>query len=170
MGIEFVNYKGVDKLRSTAQALDNLRDAAMSMEIEAQKKILSNSTRQKLTKVKSFLAPDGLILASLKDLVSYNLRKWQTIPFFIADNEGGFGEFIRSGKVIRYINENDESRELDDDVPPKWQYIWGVNNKNIPLIGKDFETANFTDKEIAQSLSGHIGIEFTPTEVAQMRA
>lgn len=43
---------------------------------------------------------EKVIVSNFKNLISFNLNKWQTIPFFIGDNEGKIVEKLKSGKIF----------------------------------------------------------------------
>lgn len=85
-------------------------------------------------------------ISNFNHLVSYNLRKWQTIPFFIGDSEGDIFSLL-SKEVSISFNQNQYL------FPKDWQYIWGIANDGKPFQGKDFEMANFSDDEIADVLT-----------------
>jgi len=96
------------------------------------------------------------------NLVSYNLSKWQIIPFFIGDNENQITTLLNDEISISF-NKNPYP------FPKKWQYIWGISNSNIPFKGKDFEMANFNDDEIASVLNNLTKKQITVKQVADMR-
>ena len=43
---------------------------------------------------------DKVIVSNFKNLISFNLNKWQTIPFFIGDGEGKIVEKLKYGKIF----------------------------------------------------------------------
>lgn len=43
---------------------------------------------------------EKLIISNFKNLIGFNLNKWQTIPFFIGDDEGGIVDKLKNGKVF----------------------------------------------------------------------
>ncbi len=95
-------------------------------------------------------------------LVSYNLNKWQMIPFFIGDNENKITSLLNKGVSISF-NQNPYT------FPKDWQFIWGITNDNNPFKGKDFEMANFTDEEIATVLSEKLQKQITAQQVEEER-
>jgi hypothetical protein len=121
-GIEFMTIEGIDKL------------------FGAKIKYKNSGNKYENTRINNF-----------NNLVSYNLNKWQILPFFIGDNECGdpkdtINNLLDSGNSISF---NGEAHSF----PKKWRYIWGINNVNSPFRGKDFELSNFTNEEIACVLS-----------------
>lgn len=101
-------------------------------------------------------------ISNFNHLISYNLNKWQIIPFFIGDNENDINHLLQNGASISF-NQNDYS------LSKNWQYIWGVTNDNKPFQGKDFEMANFNDNEIATVLSGILPKQIKSTDVKTQR-
>ena len=80
---------------------------------------------------------DKLILNNFQNLINYTLNKWQTLPFFIGDNEHAIQKFLDEGIVIDF-----DYSERKEKLPSKWYHIWT----------KDFELDNFTNKEISTAL------------------
>ena len=101
-------------------------------------------------------------ISNFNHLISYNLNKWQIIPFFIGDNENDINHLLQNGASISF-NQNDYS------LSKNWQYIWGVTNDNQPFQGKDFEMTNFNDNEIAAVLSGILPKQISPSDVKTQR-
>ena len=101
-------------------------------------------------------------ISNFNHLISYNLNKWQIIPFFIGDNENNISHLLQNGASISF-NENDYS------LSKNWQYIWGVTNDDKPFQGKDFEMANFSDDEIAKVLSGILPKQINSSDVKSQR-
>lgn len=95
-------------------------------------------------------------------LISYNLNKWQVRPFFIGDGENNITFLVKNGVSISF-NQNQYL------FPQDWQFIWGMTNSNQPFKGKDFETANFNDAEIATVLSGILQKQVTAQQVKEKR-
>lgn len=141
LGIEFVNVKGVDKLKSTADNAKDFLQILYGIRKEVQEKCTSNNKINKLNKCISYFEKQNIDISNIKSLISYNLINWQIIPFFIFDDEGGIKKLLDNGKIIEFDNNH-------YDIPNEWKYVWGLSNNNSPLKGKDFELANFTDLEI----------------------
>lgn len=99
---------------------------------------------------------------NFNNLVSYNLNKWQIIPFFIGDDENNITSLLINGISISF-NQNQYP------FPKNWQFIWGTTNDNKPFKGKDFEMANFTDEEIATVLSEKLQKQITTQQVEDKR-
>ncbi|MCG2811136.1 MAG: hypothetical protein L6428_06735 [Candidatus Aminicenantes bacterium] len=99
---------------------------------------------------------------NFKHLISYNLEKWQMIPFFVGDAENNILSLLKNEISIAY-NGNQYP------FPGEWQYLWGITNNNNPFFGKDFEMANFNDEEIAASISTVLNKEILPTEIKKNR-
>lgn len=146
LGIEFVNVKGVDKLKSTADNAKNFLKILYGIRKEVREKCASNNKITKLNKCISYFENQNIDISNIKSLISYNLVRWQIIPFFIFDDEGGIKKLLDDGKIIEFKNKH-------YDIPNEWKYVWGLSNNNCPLKGKDFELANFTDLEIKNALN-----------------
>jgi hypothetical protein len=95
-------------------------------------------------------------------LISYNLEKWQMIPFFIGDAENNILSLLNNEISIAY-NGNQYP------FPGEWQYLWGITNNNNPFFGKDFEMANFSDEEIAVAINIVLNKDILPTEIKKNR-
>lgn len=146
LGIEFVNVKGVDKLKSTSENAKNFLKILYEIQKEVQDKCASNNKIKKLNKYISYFEKQNIDISNIKSLISYNLVNWQIIPFFIFDDEGGIKKLLDNGKIIEFDNNH-------YDIPNEWKYVWGLSNNDSPLKGKDFELANFTDLEIKNALN-----------------
>ena len=133
MGIEFFNIQGINQFFGQKIAIKD-----------------SNNKYQK-----------GFI-NNFNHLVSYNLNKWQTIPFFIGDDENNITSLLNKGVSISF----DQNQY---PFPKDWQFIWGITNSNQPLKGKDFEMACFTDDEIATVLSEKLQKQITTQQVEEKR-
>lgn len=129
LGIEFINIQGISQFFGQKISIKN-----------------SSGKYQK-----------GFI-SNFNHLASYNLNKWQIIPFFIADDENNISYLLQNGASI-FFNQNQYS------FPKNWQYIWGITNDNRPFQGKNFEIADFNDDEIAQVLSEILGKKIQPSDV-----
>jgi len=122
MGIEFISIEGISQFFG--------------------QKIAEKDLNNKYKKI---------FISNFNHLVSYNLIKWQIIPFFIGDDENNITSLLNKENVISF-NQNQYP------FPKEWQYIWGIANENKPLQGKDLEMSNFTDDEIAMVLKLYIPI------------
>jgi len=131
LGIEFFNIQGVNQFFGQKIAIKD-----------------SNNKYQK-----------GFI-NNFNHLVSYNLNKWQIIPFFIGDDENNITSLLNKGVSISF-NQNQYP------FPKDWQFIWGITNSNQPFKGKDFEMACFTDDEIATVLSEKLQKQITAKQVEE---
>lgn len=136
LGIDFINIGGVDSLFG---AEFNLKD---QFDQKPEKKLISN----------------------FKSLITYNLDRWQIIPFLATDDEGNLLKLLDSGLIAR-INNQDISIDKESELV----YVWGVTNKNIPLKGDSFELANFTDEELAKSISNVISESITSNDIKTAR-
>lgn len=106
-------------------------------------------------------------ISNFHHLITYNLNKWQIIPFFLSDNEGSDKKHIISDLLKKGISISfNQNKYLH---PKNWQYIWGVTNDNKPFQGKDFEMANFYDDEIAAVLSGILPKKISSSDVKSQR-
>ena len=90
----------------------------------------------------------NIAVSRFKNLITYNLRKWQILPFLIADDEGGILDLIQKSEVARLQGEDIPLSKNSELV-----YIWGYDNANKPFKGKDFETANFSNREIVKAMN-----------------
>ncbi|MHB1403856.1 MAG: TOPRIM nucleotidyl transferase/hydrolase domain-containing protein [Thiobacillus sp.] len=133
LGVEFISIKGISQFFGRETSL---RKSTGSYE----RKIISN----------------------FNNLASYNLNKWQIIPYFIGDNENDIKILMQSGVSI-YFNGKQYS------FPRDWQYMWGATNNNRPYRGKDFEMANFNDEELAAASSEVSGKQIKSSEIKSKR-
>ena len=101
-------------------------------------------------------------ISNLNHLISYNLNKWQIIPFFIGDNENNINFLLQNGISISFC-------QNPYPFPKEWQYIWGIANSDKPFKGKDFEMANFSDDEIAEVLSEVLVKQIKNSDVRNQR-
>ena len=161
-GIEFINFEGVDKLLSTAKTSEKLKNLLQELQKQEKQSILSKNKNTELNRVIRNLNNIDIVISNWTSFLSYNLTKWQIIPFFISDDEGGIKHFLNAEKPIKYYGVN-------YNVPDNWQYIWGIANNNNPLQGKDFEMANFNNDEIAKVLSEILSKEIQPSDVQTKR-
>lgn len=133
LGIEFVNIHGITQFFGKETSLKNVQ---------------GNYDRK--------------FISSFSHLISYNLNKWQIIPFFIGDDEHDINYLLQNGTAISF-NQNSYS------LPKDWQYIWGITNGNKPFQGKDFEMANFNDNEIVEVLSAILPQKIKSSDVKIQR-
>lgn len=156
-GIEFINIHGVDTLKSTAKDIFEFKKLIIEIQREFKCECISKEYGIKLNNFLKKFNDFDIIFSNWSSFISYNLIKWQIIPFFVTDNEGKIDEFLNHGKILEFKDEN-------YDIPNEWKYIWGISNNNSPLNGKDFELANFTNSEIKSALnkilSEKVGDEF----------
>jgi hypothetical protein len=102
-------------------------------------------------------------LSNFNHLISYNLEKWQIIPFFIGDNENSIISLLKNKISIDF-------KKKSYSFPVDWQFIWGITNNNIPFIGKDFEMANFNNDEIADAIGFVLKKRILPDAVQVIRS
>ena len=145
LGIEIVNFRGVDSLLSTSKNAAKLRDLINAIQADIKNKAVEINHRKSLTKLIKDLKDTDVVISNWTSFISYNLEKWQIIPFFVSDNEGNVKHFLGAEEPIKF-----EGKTYN--VPDEWKYLWGVNNGNKPFKGKDLEFANFTDEEIALAI------------------
>lgn len=146
LSIQFINVKGVNKLKSIASDAEKFKDILYKIQEEVKNKCTSNNKLILLNKYISKFEKEDIPFSNISSLISYNLMTWQIIPFFIFDDEGDISNFLNDGKIIKF-------NKKYYDVPDEWQYVWGLSNDNTPLKGKDFELTNFTDLEIKNVLN-----------------
>lgn len=125
LGIEFVNIEGISKFFGPKISIKDVNN-------KYQKGFINN----------------------FNHLASYNLNKWQIMPFFIGDDENNISLLLNNGVSISF-NQNQYP------FPKDWQFIWGITNSNQPFEGKDFEMANFSDDEVATVLSEKLQKQIT---------
>ena len=89
---------------------------------------------------------DQKFVTNFKHLVTYNVNKWQVIPFVVVDDESEVYNLLQKEKFIALEGK-------DYPIPRDWQYVWGQYNKNRPYEGKNFEMANFSNEEMAKVLT-----------------
>lgn len=142
LGIEFVNFKGVDQLLSTHSSALKLRNLLIDLQKKEKQKILSKNKNTELNQVIKKLEDVDIVISNWTSFLSYNLNKWQMIPFFVSDDEGSIQRFLNAERPIHYDGEN-------FNIPKEWQYLWGNSNNNYPFEGNNFEFANFNNQEIA---------------------
>lgn len=104
-----------------------------------------------------------ILASNFINFVSYNLNQWQMIPFVLGDNEGDIQHLLNTGMAINF-------EEKIYSFPNDWKYIWGVNNNNKPLLGKDFELTNFSNEELSTVLSNILPKKITEKDIEQLRS
>jgi len=161
-GIEFVNFDGVDKLLSTSKIADDLRSLVNDIQREMRCEVIPQTHRSRLKNLIDKLNNVDIIISNWEAFISYNIEKWQIIPFFISDNEGNIKHFLEAETPIKF-NDNRYN------VPKKWRFLWGIDNDNKPLRGYSFELANFADEEIASAINELLNTTIDPTLVQNLR-
>lgn len=161
-GIEIVNFKGVDKLLSTSKNAEELKNLIDNIQRDLKEKCITTTQRVKLTRLIKKLKKTDIIISNWTSFISYNLEKWQIIPFFVSDNEGNVKHFIDAGKPIRFQGTN-------YDIPNNWKYLWGITNENKPFYGNNFEFSNFSDKEILLAINQVLDDELNINKIKEIR-
>lgn len=146
LGIEFIDFKGVDQLLSTSKNAEILRDFFIDIQIEKKQKELSNKESETLNKIIRNLKKVDIVISNWTSFLSYNLKKWQIIPFFLSDNEGNVKHFLEAETPIRFTGKN-------YNIPQEWRFLWGVDNQDAPFMGNSFELANFSALEITTAIN-----------------
>lgn len=162
LGIEFINFKGVDRLLSTSKNAEKLRELLVDIQKESKQKVISDKNRKTLNKLIKDLEKVNIVISNWTSFLSYNLEEWQIIPFFLSDNEGNVKRFLEAGTPIRF-------KEEDYNVPREWYFLWGVDNYNMPFVGDNFELANFSDHEITIAIKGILKEDIEEKEVQKAR-
>lgn len=161
-GIEIISFEGVDKLLSTSKTADQLRNLVNLIQRDIKSRAISSAQRSKLNELINKLNDVDIIISNWTSFISYNLEKWQIIPFFISDREGNIKHFLEAEKPIRFNNNN-------FNVPNRWRYLWGVDNANRPFSGYNFELANFDNMEIASAITEVIGHTINTDAIEALR-
>ncbi len=162
LGIEFIDFKGVDQLLSTSKNAEKLKKLLNDIQKDTRQKVISDRNRSKLYKLIKNLKNIDIVVSNWTSFLSYNLEKWQIIPFFLSDNEGNVKHFLEAGKPIRF-------KEEDYNVPQEWYFLWGVDNHDAPFMGNSFELANFDDHEIATAVNEILKSDIKEEEVQELR-
>lgn len=161
-GIEFVNFKGVDQLLSTSKNVRKLRNLIKNIEKEQKKLFISKTQKRKLNELIRDLKETDIVISNWTSFISFNLEKWQIIPFFVSDNEGNVKHFLDAEKPIKFGKET-------YDVPNEWKYLWGEANENSPFEGNNFEFANFSDEEIMIAFKQVLNDEIDINQINEIR-
>jgi len=162
LGIEFIDFKGVDQLLSTSKNAEELRDFLIDIQIKTKQKGLSNKERETLNQIIRNLKKVDIVISNWTSFLSYNLEKWQILPFFLSDNEGNVKHFLEAGAPIRFKGKN-------YNIPQEWRFLWGVDNHNIPFMGDNYELANFSDHEIATAINEILESDIKEEKIQELR-
>lgn len=163
MGIEIINFRGVSQMLSTSQNAAKLRSLLIDLQREEKKGILSKGNQARLNKVIKELMDIDIVISNWTSFLSYNLEKWQIIPFFLSDDEGNIRHFLEAEKPIKFEGVN-------YDVPKRLRFLWGIDNSNTPFEGKDFEFANFTNEEISSAIEKTLGRKVEVSDIQELRS
>jgi hypothetical protein len=161
-GIEFINFEGIDKLLSTSRMAEDLKKLIYEIQKEIEDKAVPTHYIEKLTNLIKKLKSTDIIVSNFTSFISYNLEKWQIIPFFIADDEGNIKHFLEAENPIRYDDQN-------YNVPSDWRFLWGVDNENKPFKGSSFEFSNYNDEEISSAVGEVLGEEIEKNLIKSRR-
>jgi hypothetical protein len=161
-GIEIKSLDGVDNLRSTHDDIVRLQQLLKELNRQINQKIASKDQDRELSALVKRFERIDIITSNWEAFINFNLEKWQAIPFFLADNEGQLQKVLNTARVLKYQGRN-------MDVPPVWQYLWGITNNNTPLVGDSFELANFTNDEICAALNELYHGSVQPDEAQKLR-
>ena len=161
-GIEIVNFKGVDQLLSTSKNAKKLKNSIRNIEIECRKQFISPNQKNNLSKLIKELKKTNIIISNWTSFISYNLEKWQIIPFFVSDNEGNVKHFLEAEEPIIFEGKN-------YNVPDEWKYLWGITNDNAPYYGNNFELANFSDEELLLAINQVLDDEIDINKIKEIR-
>ncbi len=134
LGIDFINIKGISRFFGREISLK-----------DPQTRRYTNS-----------------FISNFNFLISYNLNKWQMIPFFVGDNEGDISQLLQNGLAISIESGG-------HPLPNNWKFLWGHNNKNKPFAGKDFELSNFSNTEISLAINEVAGTSFNERDIQNSR-
>jgi hypothetical protein len=124
--------------------------------------LLKNSHLKELNDIINKLKNIDIIISNWTSFISYNLEKWQIIPFFVSDNEGNIKHFLESEYPIKY-------EYHIYNIPIDWKFLWGIDNNDKPFRGSSFEFANFSDNEIALAIGEITQEKIDEKEVKLMR-
>nr|WP_319372844.1 hypothetical protein [uncultured Methanobacterium sp.] len=163
LGIEIVNFKGVSKLLSTSQNAEELQKWIRKLQATYHARFFESNTQdKKFSQLINNLKKIDIITSNWTSFISYNLEKWQILPFFVSDDEGDVRHFLDSGRPINFKNKN-------YNIPDDWKYLWGVTNDNQPFKGNNFEFANFSDEEIVLAINKVLQDEIDIKKVKDVR-
>ena len=162
LGIEFIDFKGVDQLLSTSKNAEKLRKLLNNIQEETRQKAISDENRSKLCKIIKKINKVNIIISNWTSFLSYNLEKWQIFPFFLSDNEGNIKHFLEAETPISFIGEN-------YNIPQEWYFLWGIDNQNTPFKGDNFELVNFSNHEITTAINEILKSGIEDEEVQKLR-
>ncbi|HSW88908.1 MAG TPA: hypothetical protein VLG12_07130 [Candidatus Saccharimonadales bacterium] len=100
------------------------------------------------------------------NLVSYNLEKWQIIPYLIVDNESQIWEILTSEE---YENKAIKFENASYGFPKKWTTIWGKDYTDIGYKGNSFELVNFSNVELSIVLSEVLNRNIAEEDIQKLR-
>ncbi|MDL2246517.1 hypothetical protein LJB96_02750 [Methanobrevibacter sp. OttesenSCG-928-K11] len=167
-GIDIVNVKGVGNFASTyenSQKLKNLTTRLsnrLNKETKGKSEIMTQKEIHSLNDIINELKGAKILTNNFASLISHYLENWQTIPYFISDNEGDIEKFLDEGKPLHFENKY-------YGVPEDWKYVWGMSNKHSPFKGSCFEFSNFSNEEICKSLNEVLNKNISIEEVSNAR-
>jgi len=95
-----------------------------------------------------------IILNNFLNLINYTLNKWQTLPFFVGDDENNIKKLLDEGICFKFEHEAEKRR-----LPEKWYHIWK----------KDFELDNFTNDELAEAINEVLDTIIKAKDVEEIR-
>ncbi|BDZ67939.1 TOPRIM nucleotidyl transferase/hydrolase domain-containing protein [Methanobacterium ferruginis] len=95
-----------------------------------------------------------IILNNFLNLINYTLNKWQTLPFFVGDDENNIKKLLDEGICFEFKHEAEKRR-----LPKKWYHIWK----------KDFELDNFTNDELAKAINEVLDTLIEAKDVEEIR-
>lgn len=99
------------------------------------------------------------IVTSFKHLINYNLHKWQTIPYFIGDNENKFAQHVIEGRVfdLKEFFERYDGRDMKEI---EGEYLEPDKKRNEKMIEEwkhvwehDFELDTYTPEELQAAIN-----------------
>lgn len=161
-GIEILCFEGVDKLLSTSKTAEQLRNLVIEIQKEIKYEAIPPSRISDLNKLIRKLKNIDIVISNWTSFISYNLEKWQIIPYFLSDNEGNIKHFLEAETPIRFNN-------MGFNVPKNWKYLWGIDNSERPFVGGCFEFANFSDMEIKSAIEHVTGHTIDLRNIAELR-
>lgn len=162
IGIEIMNFRGVDKLLSTSENAEELKRLIDNIQRDLREKCISKNKRRKMTDLIKKLEDTDIVISNWTSFIRYNLERWQIIPFFVSDDEGNVRHFLDDGKPINFQGKS-------YNIPNEWKYLWGESNENKPYKGNNFELANFSDKEIVSAINQVLDDEIDINRVKKTR-
>ena len=117
---------------------------------------------------------DRVLINNFKNLITFNLTLWQTIPFFIGDDENDIGEKLKEGVIFdtkTLIEEFDrcsyrkvekeiinEYGNINEAMIEEWKHIWEY----------DFELDNFTASELQIAINDVCRTEYILEDIQEI--